>query len=338
MQFRDYYATLGVGRTASEPEIKKAYRRLARQHHPDLNPGNKASEAKFKEINEAYEVLGHEESRKKYDELGANWKQYEQAGAAGGGAPYGAGPFGAGGARRTTRTMTPEEMQELFGGQDPFSDFFHTFFDGQTDSGTRDRNGRRNRRSQSRTTRSNTGRWAADSGIDEAGESGRQIDLTLAEVLEGAERRLVIQGEDGTSRTVTVKIPKGVAEGARIRVAGSPSGGDDLYLRVHVLPHPTIERRGQDLHQRVLVPVTAAVLGGEVAIPALSGSTLRLKVPAGTQGGRVFRLKGHGLPTVANSQRGDLYVTIDLQIPQVLTDEARLHYEALRDLDEGRTT
>src|ERR1044071_5449739 len=135
MEFKDYYSTLGVAKTATEKEIKQAYRKLARKHHPDVNPGDKTAEAKFKEINEAYEVLGDPAKRKKYDELGSNWRMYEQAGAPGGGAAPGAGGwnvnFGGGGARGGGfRTMTEDEMREMFGDSDPFSDFFHMFFGG----------------------------------------------------------------------------------------------------------------------------------------------------------------------------------------------------------------
>jgi DnaJ-class molecular chaperone len=318
MGFRDYYATLGVAKSASEQEIKKAYRRLAREHHPDLNPGDAAAEARFKEVNEAYEVLGEADKRRKYDELGANWQAYEQGAPAPGAESW--SPSGGGGARASYRTMTPEEMDGMFGGQDPFSDFFHTFFSGGGGAG-RARSGR----GGARRTRSAPPSPAAD----------QPIDLSLEEVLHGANRRLVVSS-NGASDTVDVRIPAGVKEGARIRVAGNAStaGREEVILKVRVQPHGAFERRGQDLYTRVRVPVTVAVLGGEVSVPALSGSTLRLKVPGATPAGRVFRLKGHGLPTVGDAARGDLYATVDLQLPAALSDEARSHYEALRALEE----
>jgi DnaJ-class molecular chaperone len=323
MDFRDYYTTLGVSKTASDAEIKKAYRKLARKYHPDLNPGDKAAEAKFKEVNEANEVLGDPEKRRKYDELGANWRAYEQQGsAAPGAAPGGWGGTTTGPGGATYRTMTPEEMQEMFGADDPFSDFFHTFFGGSPagDAGAGGRRGRRDRPRRGRDLEQPT-------------------DLTLEEAFAGASRRVTIRHE-GHARTVDVRIPAGVKDGARVRAAGegeaAPSGGSagDLYLVVRVLPHSRFERRGQDLHVRVAVPVTTAVLGGEVGVPTLSGSTLRLKVPELTQAGQVFRLRGHGMPAVGKpAERGDLYATADIQVPAKLTKEAREHYEALKRLE-----
>ncbi|MFI5177702.1 MAG: DnaJ C-terminal domain-containing protein, partial [Vicinamibacterales bacterium] len=273
MDFKDYYAALGVSKQATGAEIKRAYRKLARKYHPDLNPGDKAAEAKFKEINEANEVLADPEKRRKYDELGANWRQYEQAphdggaGAAPGGwsAYAGGGPGGA-----SYRTMTPEEMQELFGDGDPFSDFFHTFFGGAAPG----------RAGGGRPARSQRGH-----------DLEHPVDLTLEEAFAGAMRRLVTT-RDGHERTVDVRIPPGVKDGARVRAAGEGGAGrsggkaGDLFLTVRVLPHPRFERRGQDLYVKVAVPVTTVVLGGEASVPTLGGSTLRLKVPELTSSGR----------------------------------------------------
>jgi DnaJ-class molecular chaperone len=311
VEFRDYYATLGVSKTATEAEIKKAYRKLARTHHPDLNPGDKAAEARFKDVNEAYEVLGDAEKRRKYDELGANWRAYEQA-PSGGDAGWSSAP---GGGRATYRTMTPEEMQELFGGQDPFSDFFHTFFSGG------------GARTQARSRRTASRPRPAEAPT---------LEMTLEEVFRGATRRLVISGDDA-ERTVDVRIPAGVRDGASVRVAGK-NGTGDVYLTVKVLPHSAFERKGNDLYVRASVPVTTAVLGGEVSVPALGESNLRLKVPEGTRSGRLLRLRGHGMPVVGSDTRGDLYATVDVQVPSALTPEERRHYEALRAIEEGRQT
>jgi DnaJ-class molecular chaperone len=330
MDFKDYYATLGVPKTASDADVKKAYRKLARKYHPDLNPGDKTAEAKFKEVNEANEVLGDPDKRRKYDELGANWRAYEQA-PPGGGAPPGWNVnMGGGQGGATYRTMSPEEMQEMFGGQDPFSDFFHTFFGGGgaaggfagADSGAPGRRGR--------TQRARRGR-----------DLEQPIDLTLEEAFTGTSRRLMIQHDD-QSKTVEVRIPAGIKDGARVRAAGegepAPGGQPgDLFLAVRILPHARFERRDQDLHVRVPVPVTTAVLGGEVIVPTLSGSTLRLKVPEMTGAGRVFRLRGHGMPIVGKpDQRGELYATVDLQIPTQLSPEERKLYEQLRALESPR--
>jgi curved DNA-binding protein len=333
MEFKDYYQTLGVSKTASEKEIKQAYRKLARKFHPDVNPGDKSSEAKFKEINEANEVLGDPDKRKKYDELGANWRMYEQAQQGGQPWPGGAGsPFdtgGQGGAWTINmggpggyRTMSEEEMQDLFGNQDPFSDFFKTFFGG---GGGREAGSART----SRAARSQKGR-----------DIEHPVDLTLEEAFHGATRRISIK-QGGHARSVDVRIPPGVKDGSRVRAAGEGETGanggasGDLYLRVQTRPHPVFERKGDDLHTTIAVPVTTAVLGGEAQVPTINGS-VRLKIPETTQGGQVFRLKGHGMPLVGKGEaRGDLYATVDVQLPRSLTSEQREAYEKLAKLDRS---
>jgi DnaJ-class molecular chaperone len=319
MDFKDYYAVLGVAKTATDDEIKRAFRKLARKHHPDLNPGDKTAETKFKDLNEANEVLGDPDKRKKYDELGANWRQYEhQAPSGRGGAGFGSDGHGG------FRTMSPDEMNELFGDQTPFSDFFSTFFGGSAAAGgARDRRGRPARPRK---------------GADVEAEA----QLTLEEAFAGTTRKVALE-RGGKDHTVEVRIPAGIKDGARIRAAGEGgrSAGDgpagDLFLAIRVAPHPRFERRGQDLHTRERVPVTTAVLGGEIGVASISGSTLRLKIPELTRTGRVFRLKGHGMPTVGNAtERGDLYVAIDIDIPASLSPEERQHYEALRTLADAR--
>jgi curved DNA-binding protein len=323
MDFKDYYATLGVPKSASQKDIKQAFRKLARKHHPDVNPGDKAAEGRFKELNEAYEVLGDPEKRRKYDELGANWRMYEQ----GQQAPPGgaASPFGGtwsantGGTGGGYRTMTEEEMREMFGEEDPFSDFFHTFFGGAS---PRTRQGR---------TRVQKGR-----DVEQA------LELSLEEAFQGALRRLAIK-TDGHARTVDVRIPPGVGDGSRVRIAGEGEHGTggaasgDLYLRVQLKPHPRFERRGGDLYTKVTVPVTTAILGGEAQVMTIDGRSLRLKIPPMTQGGQVFRLKGHGMPKIGKAEeRGDLYATVDVQLPTQLSPEERAHYEALAELERRK--
>lgn len=321
MDFKDYYATLGVPKTASAKEIKAAFRRLARKHHPDVNPGDKAAEGKFKEVNEAYEVVGDAGKRKKYDELGANWRAYEQAersGASGPGAStrYTWTPGGQG-----FRPMTQEEMEGLFGEQEdsPFSDFFKQFFGGAEAPGSR---------------RPRRPRQAAGRDVEHS------IELGLEDVLSGTVQRLSIR-HDGDQRQVEVRIPAGVSDGSRVRVAGEGERGSnapngDLYLRVHLRPHLRFERKGRDLYTKVRLPLTTAVLGGEVEVPTLNGKTLRLKVPLTTQNGQVFRLRGHGLPAVGKpDDRGDLYATAEVALPSALTPEAREHFEAIRELESG---
>ena len=319
MEFQDYYATLGVSKTASDADIKKAFRKLARQHHPDLNAGDKTAEAKFKSINEANEVLGDPAKRKKYDELGSNWRAHEQQGQQ---APPGG--------QRRTRTVTPDEMRDMFGGaggsapegNDPFSDFFHTFFGGSGFGATTDR------RQAGRSSRSFRGR-----------DIEQPLDVTLEEAFLGTTRRLQTE-LSGKARVVEVRIPAGIRENSRIKVAGegepAPSldaQAGDLFLVARIAPHPRFDRRGNDLYIRVAVPVTTAVLGGEITVPTLSGSVLRLRIPEMTGNGRVFRMKGHGMPVARkNEERGDLYATVDVALPASLSDEERTHWETLRKL------
>jgi DnaJ-class molecular chaperone len=336
MDFKDYYSTLGVAKTATEKEIKQAFRKLARKHHPDVNPGDKTAESKFKEINEAYEVLGDAAKRKKYDELGANWRMYEQAGAggaagnpfAGGGSPFGGGGWNVnvGGQGGTYRTLTEDEMREMFGGDSsPFSDFFQTFFGGAM--GQDDDEPRRPGRG---------GRSRARAGRDVEHE----IDLDLEDAYNGTTQRLSF-ATNGEHRSVDVRIPAGVGEGSRVRVPGEGEKGSggakagDLYLRVHLNPHGTFERKGRDLYTKVSVPLTTAVLGGEAQVATLGGKSLRLKIPPTTQNGQVFRLKGHGMPAAGKpNETGDLYATVDAQLPKTLTDEQRKHFDELRKLEQ----
>ncbi len=325
MDFKDYYSTLGVGKAATEKEIKQAFRKLARKHHPDVNPGDKAAEAKFKEINEAYEVLGDASKRKKYDELGANWRMYEQAEAQGAANPF-AGEWNAGGAgaRGGFRSMTPEEMEEMFGNANPFSDFFTTFFGGGPESGTSAGRGSRNARARQRRGR----------------DIEHELELTLEDAYQGSTRRLSLK-HDGHARTVDVRIPAGVGDGSRVRVGGEGEHGTagaasgDLYLRVRLAPHPTFERKGRDLHVKAPVPVTVAVLGGEAEVQTLTGKPARLRIPPATQNGQVFRLRGYGMPAInKEGDKGDLYARVEVQVPTQLTPEEREHYQALAKLLE----
>jgi len=328
MDFKDYYSTLGVAKTSTEKEIKQAFRKLARKHHPDVNPGDKSAEGKFKEINEAYEVLGDPAKRKKYDELGANWRMYEQAGAAPGGGPQGGwnANFGGGAPGGGFRTMTEDEMREMFGNADPFSDFFHTFFGGGGFGGQEPRGGGRTSRRQNQAR--------------EGRDVEHEIELGLEDAFHGTTRRLALS-YDGQSRTVDVRIPAGVIDGSRVRVSGEGEHGTggaksgDLYLRVRLAPHPHFERKGRDLYTRVPVPLTTAVLGGEADVATFGGKSLRLKIPPATQNAQVFRLKGHGMPALGKGDSGDLYATVDVQLPKELTPEERSHFEALRKLEAG---
>jgi DnaJ-class molecular chaperone len=327
VDFKDYYSTLGVPKTASDKEIKQAFRKLARKFHPDVNPGDKAAEARFKEINEAHEVLSDPAKRRKYDELGANWRQYESAAAQGG--PFGgaAGPFGGqwswspGGGG--FRPMTEDEVSEMFGGgESPFSDFFQTFFGGETA-------GRRERRQARGRARSQRGR-----------DVEHEIELDLESAAGGSVQRLHLR-HDGEARSVEVRIPAGVTEGSRVRVAGEGGRGTgsaasgDLFLRVRLRPHAVYKVDGRDLTTRVSVPVTTAVLGGEVNVVTLGGKPLRLRIPEGTQPGQRFRLRGHGLPGLGKDPAGDLFVVVEVALPRSITSEERRLYRELQAIEKA---
>ncbi len=321
MEFKDYYATLGVPRTATAKEIKAAFRRLARKFHPDVNPGNTQAEARFKDVNEAHEVLGDPESRRKYDELGANWRQYEQAQAAG-------GPEPAWHVRTGGRPMRPEEMADLFGGEDAFSDFFTTFFGGAGPGG---RGGGRPGPGAARPAGGHRPRRGRD--------VEHELEVTLEEAFRGLTRRLSFNGPGG-SRQVDVRIPAGVTDGGRVRVAGEGerTGGTsgDLYLRVRIAPHTTFERRDRDLFVKLRLPVTTAVLGGEASVPTIGGTPVRLRIPPLTQPGQLFRLKGYGMPAPGKpGDTGDAYARVELQLPAELSPKARELWERLAALDRA---
>ena len=322
MEFKDYYQTLGVAKTATVKEIKQAYRKLARKYHPDVNPGDRAAEARFKEINEAYEVLGDPEKRRKYDELGANWRQYEQAQQQpGGGTPFWQWSTAGGQPGGGYQTINEDELRDMFGGENPFSDFFNVFFGGGG-------------RTETRRPRSGRGaRGRAGRDVEE------EIELTLDEAMRGAMRRLSVK-HGGHTRTVDVRIPAGVGDGSRVRISGEGEQGaggaraGDLYLRVRLRPDPRFERKGRDLHTAIAVPLTVAVLGGEAEVPVPGDPPLRLRIPPMTQNGQVFRLRGHGMPAVGkSSERGDLYATVNVTLPRQLSEEQRHHFEALARLE-----
>jgi curved DNA-binding protein len=301
MEYKDYYKILGVAKTASEKEIKAAYRRLARKHHPDVNQGNKEAEARFKEIGEAYDVLSDKQKRQRYDQLGENWAAFGGAGRQPRGWPGGAG----GGVRI--------DFEDLGGGGGGFSDFFKTFFGGAAGFG-------------------GGGFGGAEDVFQESSDAQADVDLTLSEVLRGTTRAVSL---DGSRRRVEVKIPPGVRDGSRVRVAGEGGRGSggrrgDLYLRVRVGPDPMFERRGDDLATTIRVPLTAAVLGGEAQVTTLEGK-VGIKIPPGTPAGQVFRLRGHGLPKLGEKNaRGDLLATLAVDLPRTLTARQKELFEELR--------
>jgi len=306
MQFKDYYAILGVPKTASQAEIKSAFRKLARQYHPDVvNPSEKAeAEKRFKEINEAYEVLGDPEKRQKYDSLGADWNQTQpppgwsqRAGFSGG-----MGGF--------------EDFEFNFGGTG-FSDFFEAFFG----SGGR------------RANPFASGRAAGSQrGVDVEAD----LMVTLEEALRGAKRKITFKTPSGETKTYTVTIPPGVREGQRIRLGGQGEAGvrggraGDLYLNVRLAPHPDFRLEGADLIHELEVYPWDAVLGATFTVPTMEGPA-RLKIPPGSQPGQRFRMKQRGMPKQGGG-RGDLYVVLELKIPKTITSEQRALWEKLATL------
>ncbi len=315
MEYKDYYKILGVEKSASEKEVKKAFRRLARQYHPDVNPDDPQAEERFKEINEAYEVLSDAEKRRKYDQLGADWQRWQQTGGRPGDFDWSRWTSGQPGERVYVRYGTPEDLEDLFGGSSPFSDFFSQIFGGVGASPGGFETQLRSRRGQ---------------------DYEHGVEITLQEAYHGATRILQKDGQ-----RFEVKIPPGAKTGTRVRMrghgaegsAGGPAG--DLYLQVTVLPDPRYERRADDLHTTVKADLYTMMLGGEVRIPAMAGEVV-LTIPAGTQNGRTFRLRGKGMPHLRQpDQHGDLYAKVEVHLPTRLTDRQRELFEELRQLREG---
>ncbi|SHK95616.1 curved DNA-binding protein [Chitinophaga jiangningensis] len=310
MDVKDYYKILGVEKSATADQIKKAYRKLAVKYHPDKNPDNKAAEDKFKEINEAYEVLSDEEKRKKYDQFGENYKYYEQHG----GRPedYDWSQFGGGGGGQSYHYQG--NMEDMFGGEGGnFSDFFEQLFGNRFSGG-----GRR----QQRTTR------------------GRDVQATmevsLADAYNGATRQVEVNGS-----RLNIKLKPGLYEGQVIRLKGKGSpgrqGGEngDLLISIQLAPHPGYELKGQDLYADVDIPLYTAVLGGKITVPT-PGTSLNMNIPAGTDSGKVFRLKGKGMPAYDNKgNAGDLYIKSVVHIPTNLSDKEKELFQQLSQLNEN---
>lgn len=311
MEFKDYYEILGVSQDTDEKTIKQTYRKLARQYHPDLNPGDKEAEEKFKSINEAYQALSNKEQRKKYDELRGQYQRWQQSG----GRPrdfdwqnWAAQP----GQQANVRYATAEDLEDLFGEESPFSDFFTRIF-GQTGGA----------RTRTRTR-------APRKGQDVEAE----VELTLEEAAQGTAR--ILQVGD---RRIEARIPPGVRMGSRVRLKGQggPGGGGapagDLYLVVRLLPHPNFELEGNDLHTEILVDIYTAVAGGEVRVNTLDGAVM-LKIPPMTQSGQNFRIRGKGMPKKSDPKnKGDLYARVNLALPENMNDE---ELDALHSLAEKR--
>ncbi len=315
VQYKDYYQTLGVPRTASDDEIKKAFRKLARLYHPDVAKDKKKAEEKFKEINEAYEVLGDPAKRKKFDELGADWKSGAEFRP-----PPGYGGFGGGQAFRGGRGVNTEEFETHFGGTG-FSDFFEQIFGG------------------ARRGAGGFGR-GANLGGQQFAERGNDIEgdilVSLEEAMRGSVREVNVRhpvGRTVKTETHQVKIPPGVAEGQRLRLAGRGEHGEnggasgDLYLRVRLAKHPDFDVDGHNLvHELELAP-WEAVLGAAISVPTLDGP-VKIKITPGTQNGQKLRVRGRGLPQ-HDGPRGDLIVVAQIAVPAKISDAEKKLWEQL---------
>jgi DnaJ-class molecular chaperone len=313
---KDYYRILGVNRNASEKDIKSAYRKLARQYHPDVNPGDKKAEERFKEIGEAYDVLSDPDKRRRYDQFGANWQAW-QRGSQGGVHPSWQDVF------RQAQRGRPGAGRRAGGA--PNVDFdvgdLGDFFEGLLGRGGRSAG-------------------AQPSTRPRAGEDLEQpLQISLEEAYLGGSREFVIDVPDASGGSlrerIEVKIPPGVKDGTRLRVAGKGHPGTnngprgDLYLRLRVQSHPRFERKGDDLYTDVPVPLWDAMLGGEVELQTLSGSG-SFRVPPETQNGRTFRLAGQGMPKIGGGGRGDLYARVRIVLPDHLTPQERSMFEEMR--------
>jgi curved DNA-binding protein len=332
MDYQDYYQTLGLTRNASQPEIKKAFRKLAREHHPDKRPGDAAAERRFKEINEAHAVLSDPEKRRKYDLLGANWESYSQAGAGG---PSAAGnPFAGFGRGAGRAGNVRYEFRTSGGGAGgEFSDFFRTFFaadEGGTASAGRSRPagptfeeilGQMGLNQAAQTNGAARGRQAAPPAATEA-----TAEISLEEAFRGTTRRIDIDG-----KRLEMTIPPGADTGTRIKLTGQGRGGGDVVVVVRVRPHAIFTRRGGDLERELPITLQEALLGAEVPVKTLKGRVL-LKIPPGTQNGRVFKLTGQGMPHLRGAGVGNVLVKVRVVLPSGLDADAEKAARAFLEL------
>lgn len=358
--FKDYYAVLGISRTASESEIKSAFRTKAREFHPDTHPDDASAEDKFKEINEAYEVLSNAEKRKMYDRFGEDWQRYRDAGI-----DPDDTSFGRSSGRTTYRTnatssASDEDFERWFTGTGAqsdswewsesggfregngrFSDFFNLLF-GSDDRGTRT------------TTRPGRSTRGEDLEV--------RADITLQEAFHGTHRKLTVNspeycktcggtgiargascptcngtGQISRAKTLEVRIPEGVKTGSRVRISGQGGPGlnggpnGDVYLLITVIADPRFTLDGRNIRANVNIPLYSALLGGEAVVETLNGK-VALRIPEGTQNGRVFRLRGKGMPARGSIPAGDMLVTVQVELPTDLSDEEKKRFAELRDM------
>lgn len=308
MEFKDYYKILGIDKSADENAVKKAYRKLAAKYHPDKNPGKKAAEDKFKEINEANEVLSDADKRKRYDALGSSWNEYGSGRSESGPQRNSRGGFQGG----SPEGFSQEDLASMFGGSSGGSgasgaDFFETFFGGRFGTKGFGGSGGSGRNSQGP---------APSAGSDYQAD----VEVTLEEAYGGAKKIFELNG-----KKLKLQFKPGIAEGKVIKLAGKGGQGKnggpdgDFHLHIHVIPHPDLERRGDDLYRALNLEVQDAVLGTQTEIRTLNGS-VKLKIPTLTENGKTFRLKGQGMPNYDRAgEYGDMYVTVTLMLPSNLS-------------------
>jgi len=309
MEYKDYYKILGVEKSATQDEIKKAYRKLAMKHHPDRNPGNKSAEEKFKEITEANEVLSDPDKRKKYDTLGSNWKQYQHTGGQG----FDDFFTNFGGGRRSSGSGANYEfngnINDIFGGMGGgFSDFFESFFGG--------RGGGFGGRTQQQKT---------------AVDVEAILNVSLEDAFNGSEKTINVDG-----KKLKIKVIPGTKDGQKLRLKGlgrsitADGIKGDLYLTIHVLQHPFYEIKETDLYYNLDIDLYTAVLGGKESIKTLDGKTISINIPEGTESEKILRLKGLGL--IESGIRGDLFVDIHVTVPKNLIKEEKELFKKLKSL------
>lgn len=334
MEYQNYYKILGVPEDASEEQIKKAFRKGARKHHPDVNPDNPEAEENFKKLNEAYQVLSDPEKRQKYDQFGSQWKQYNQAG----GQPedfnwsqWTTGSPQGQSSSYQTRRVSPEEFEQIFGqGGGGFSDFFATLFGAAAAQDARTGAGFRQRDTYQP--------YQGSRSYQQAQNLETSLKISLEEAYHGTSR--VIQKSDHDK--VKAKIPPGVRTGSRVRLKGKGQPGQgnqpagDLFLEVEVTPNPDFERKGDDLQTTLQVDLYTLILGGSVEVKTLD-KTVRLDIPPQTQNQTRFRLRGLGMPKLNQKKvKGDLYVHVSAVLPEKLTEEEQKLYETLKTLRESK--
>ncbi|MDI6401461.1 J domain-containing protein [Balneolaceae bacterium ANBcel3] len=328
MNYRDYYKILGVSKGASKEEIKKAYRKLARKYHPDVNQNDETSNRKFKELSEAYEVLGNEENRKLYDQLGADWKHYKNRGQQGGDFNWQQWAQNQGQAGR--RQAHSRGTSDFFSGGD-FSDFFEQVFGGGFGRSRQQQSGGQ------ADFRNAAYQWGSDTVRRKGKDINAELMVTLEEAFNGVEKTVRVRNQ-----SMKIQLPKGIHDGKRLKFKGRGHPGSqgaeagDLYIKVKIKPHDVFTREGDDLYIDVPISLYKSVLGGVATVPTMTGS-IKIKIPAGSQPGRVMRVAGHGMPAFQNKgQKGNLYATLQVALPEKLSEKEKELFRQLEELEDKK--